>query len=139
MIAIGHRLLAATGIALVSFGLVAGCFSERTHGGPAGPVSGDCRIPIDSPIIGTTGTLVAIRNFTFTPATVRVKPGTTVTWINCEPEGIDAHTSTSDAALWESPFLEPGATFSHTFGATGAFAYHCVPHPFMQGVVIVEP
>ena len=133
-----NSIVAAAGIAAASIALVAGCFSERTHGGPTGPVSGDCRIPIDSPIIGSTGALVAIRNFTFSPATVRVKPGTTVTWINCEPEGIDAHTSTSDDALWDSPFLEPGATYSHTFAATGTYDYHCLPHPFMQGVVIVE-
>lgn len=133
-----NSMVVAAGIAAGSIALVAGCFSERTHGGPTGHVSGDCRIPIDSPIIGSTGALVAIRNFTFSPATVRVKPGTTVTWINCEPEGIDAHTSTSDDALWDSPFLEPGATYSYTFAATGTYDYHCLPHPFMQGVVIVE-
>ncbi len=133
-----NQVLMAIGIAATSVALVAGCFSERTHGAPTGPVAGDCRIPIDSPIIGSTGALVAIRNFTFSPATVRVKPGTTVTWINCEPEGIDAHTSTSDDELWDSPFLAPGATYSFTFPAVGSFDYHCLPHPFMQGVVIVE-
>ena len=128
----------AAGIVATTVALIGGCFSERTDDGPAGPISGDCRIPIDSPIIGATGALVAIRNFGFQPATVRVKPGTTVTWINCEPPGTDEHTSTSDDALWDSPFLPPGATYSHTFGAAGTFDYHCLPHPFMQGVVIVE-
>ena len=133
------RLVGATAFVAASVALVAGCFSERTHGGgPIGPGAGDCRIPIDSPIIGTTSALVAIRNFGFSPTTVRVKPGTTVTWINCEPEGVDAHTSTSDDGLWNSSFLAPGATFSHTFGTAGTFDYFCVPHPFMQGVVIVE-
>ena len=89
-------------------------------------------------MLGATGALVAIRGFAFQPEVVRVKPGTTVTWINCEPDGIDAHTSTSDAAVWASPFLAPGATYSHTFGVTGSFDYHCVPHPFMRGMVIVE-
>lgn len=126
-------------LAAASVALVAGCFSERTHdGGPIGPIAGECRIPIDSPIIGSTSALVAIRNFGFSPTTVRVKPGTTVTWINCEPAGVDAHTSTSEEGLWDSSFLAPGATFSHTFGTAGTFDYFCVPHPFMQGVVIVE-
>lgn len=139
MITTRHSIVAATGIVAATVALVGGCFSERTHeGGPVGPISGECRIPIDSPVIGNTGAIVAIRDFGYTPATVRVKPGTTVTWINCEPEGTDEHTSTSDNAVWDSPFLAPGETFSHTFGAPGTFDYHCVPHPFMEGVVIVE-
>jgi len=119
--------------------LAAGCVSDRVHdGGPIAPASGECRIPVNSPLLGSTGALVAIRGFAFQPEVVRVKPGTTVTWINCEPDGIDAHTSTSDAAVWGSPFLAPGATYSHTFGAAGSFDYHCIPHPFMRGIVIVE-
>ena len=139
MISARSSLIAATGIAATTVALVGGCFSERTHeGGPVGPIAGECRIPIDSPIIGSTGALVAIRNFGYSPATVRVKAGTTVTWINCEPEGTDEHTSTSDNAVWDSPFLAPGETYSFTFGTAGTFDYHCLPHPFMEGVVIVE-
>jgi plastocyanin len=136
-----------SGLGLASFActvalataLVGGCFSERSDsGGPIGPGNGECRIPLDSPLIGATGAIIAIRNFEFQPTTVRVKPGTTVTWINCEPAGTDSHTSTSDDALWDSPFLEPGQTFSHTFGAAGSFDYFCIPHPTMRAVVIVE-
>ena len=128
---------AACALAIIA-ALAGGCFSERTHGGTTGPVAGECAIPIDSPIIGTTGALIAIRGFGFHPAVTRVKPGTTVTWINCEPAGTDEHTSTSNAALWDSPFLAPGETYSFTFGQAGTFAYHCLPHPFMTGSVIVE-
>ena len=137
MISTRSSIAAAFALISASVALVGGCFSERTHG-TTGPLTGECRIPIGSPIIGSTGAIVAIRNFSFQPATIRVKPGTTVTWINCEPEGTDAHTSTSDQQLWNSPFLDPGETYSHTFGAAGTFDYHCVPHPSMEGVVIVE-
>lgn len=121
---------------VVASALASACFSERAHD-TTGP-SGECTIPLDSPVIGATGALVAIRGFGFHPAVVRVRPGTTVTWINCEPAGIDAHTSTSDAAVWASPFLAPGATYSHTFGAAGSYDYHCLPHAFMRGSVVVE-
>ena len=138
-----RRLLAFASSALVlAFAVaagMAGCFSERAKAsGPVGPTTGACRIPIGSPIIGATGALVAIQNFTFFPETLHVKPGTTVTWMNCEPETGEAHTSTADAGTWDSPFLSPGATYSHTFGGTGRFDYHCVPHPFMKGVVVVD-
>lgn len=134
------RLLALAGLASVlALLLASGCFSERTHGtAPVGTVGGECRIPIGSPVIGGTGALVAIRGFAFQPETLHVKPGTTVTWVNCEPDGVDPHTSTSDSELWQSPFLEAGAMYSYTFTAGGRFDYHCIPHPFMKGVVVVE-
>jgi len=37
-----------------------------------------------------------------------------------------------------SPTLAPGGTFSHRFDKAGSYAYHCTPHPFMKGVVIVR-
>lgn len=33
--------------------------------------------------------------------------------------------------------IGPGKTFDFTFTATGDYAYHCVPHPFMKGVIHV--
>ena len=134
------RLLALAGLVSVLVLLLAnGCFSERTHGtAPIGTGAGECRIPIGSPVIGGTGALVAIRGFAFPPETLHVKPGTTVTWVNCESEGVDPHTSTADSELWQSPFLVAGAMYSYTFTAGGRFDYHCIPHPFMKGVVIVE-
>lgn len=120
--------------ALIAF---AACFSE--HQATTAPnLSGECRIPVGSPILGTTRALVAIRNFAFQPEMVHIKAGTTITWVNCEPEGVDPHTSTSDAGLWSSGELPPGAIFSHTFDDAGRFEYFCVPHPFMRGVVVVE-
>ena len=113
-----------------------GCFSERISG-DAGGVTGDCSIPV-GPIVGTTTAIVAIQGFAFEPQTIRVRPGTTVTWVNCEEEGTEAHTSTADDGAWDSSVLAPGATYSFTFPAEGEFDYHCTPHPFMQGVVIVE-
>lgn len=130
---VGVTLALAALVALVS------CVSERQGPAePTGTLAGACTIPIGSPVLGSTQALVAIRGFAFQPETVRVKRGTTVTWINCESATVDAHTSTSDATLWESPFLAPGQTYSRTFDEAGAFGYFCVPHPFMRGAVVVE-
>ena len=35
-------------------------------------------------------------------------------------------------------FLLPGGTFEFTFTKPGVFDYHMVPHPWMQGTVIVQ-
>lgn len=111
------------------------CFSERVAGG-AVPTGLRCEVPLDGGTFGTT--LVAIRDFAFVPAQVRIRTGTTVTWVNCEPTGVESHTTTADGGAWSSPLMAPGATFSRRFDTPGTFAYHCDPHPFMQATIIVE-
>ncbi len=125
------RALAALGLtAGLVAGAVAGCFSEREATAPG---EGECRFPVGDDIPGST--VVVIRRFAFGPAELRVRAGERVTWINCDE---DAHTSTADGGEWQSPLLAPGDAFTRTFDAPGEFTYHCEPHPFMVGRVIVE-
>jgi plastocyanin len=107
-----------------------GCFSDREA---TAPIEGVCTLPVGEGVPGST--LVVIQRFAFGPADVRVRPGERVTWINCDTE---AHTSTADAGLWASPLLAPGEAFTQEFTVLGEFLYHCEPHPFMTGRVIVE-
>ncbi len=120
-------------LALTVAGVV-GCFSERTSG-PGVDLAG-CSAQLPSEAFGTT--IVIIRDFAFAPAQVRVRSGTKVTWVNCEAPGTDSHTSTADAGSWTSPLLASGTTYTQEFATTGAFAYHCEPHPGMMGTVTVE-
>ena len=122
---------ASLAFAIVGIG---GCLSERASG-PGVDLAG-CSAQLPSAAFGTT--IVVIRNFTFVPAAVRVRPGTKVTWVNCEAPGTDSHTSTADVGAWSSPLLEPGATYTREFATAGPFAYHCEPHPGMKGTVTVE-
>ena len=87
---------------------------------------------------GGTQAVVAIRGFAFIPDTLRIAPGTTVSWVNCEAPNIDPHTSTASGAEWDSGYLSPGKKYSHTFAVAGRFGYACLPHPFMRGAVIVQ-
>ena len=119
---------------LVGATLPAACFSERAQ--VTAPTGGRCSVPLDPSVVGTT--LVAIRDFAFAPTELRIKAGTTVTWVNCEPPATPSHTSTSDQGVWNSPLLDPGTTFSRTFDQPGTFAFHCEPHPFMTATVVVE-
>jgi plastocyanin len=112
------------------------CFSERG----AGPVNSlaECNVPVS--VIDSKHFIIAINNFGFHSDSIAVPVGATVTWVNCEPTGTEPHTTTSDpsGAVWDSPELSPGDRFSHTFPAPGAFPYHCTPHPFMTGKVVVQ-
>jgi plastocyanin len=77
----------------------------------------------------------------FSPATVTVAPGETVTW-----QFQELHTSTSDSQtgpeMWDSGFLASG-TFAHTFQTPGTYPYYCAIHSSpggtaMNGVVVVS-
>lgn len=81
---------------------------------------------------------VTIQDFSFSPATLTIKVGTTVQWSN---NGPSQHTTTSDAATWNSGTLNPpmgggpygggsaGGSYSFTFNSTGTYGYHCSLHP----------
>lgn len=94
-------------------------------------------MPADAAMQAAGPNQILINNFAFGPATLTVKAGTTVTWINKDG---DAHTVTAGGAkpLFGSQPLDTGDTFSFTFEKPGAYAYFCKIHPTMKGTVIVR-
>jgi plastocyanin len=80
---------------------------------------------------------VSITDFQFTPATVTIQAGQSVTWTNNSAAGTP-HTSTSDNGAWDSGTINAGSSYTHTFATAGTFTYHCSFHPQMHGTVIVQ-
>ena len=78
---------------------------------------------------------VWIQGMAFTPATITVVAGTTVTWTNKDAV---AHTVTSDVGLFDSGTFSNAGTYSYIFATTGTFAYHCAFHPSMIAKVVVN-
>ncbi len=78
---------------------------------------------------------VDIKNLAFSPATIRIRVGQTVEWVNGDPL---AHTVTAEDKSWGSGFINQGGRFERRFTEAGSFPYHCEPHPQMKGAVIVE-
>ncbi|RPJ50379.1 MAG: hypothetical protein EHM21_05110 [Chloroflexi bacterium] len=77
---------------------------------------------------------VLIQNFVFTPPSLTIPVGTTVTWTN---EDQAQHTATADDKSFDSGPLAQGASFSFTFTKEGTFPYICTFHPNMVGTIIV--
>ena len=77
-----------------------------------------------------------IDNFTFVPARLTVKAGTTVTWRN---EDDIPHTVTSVTQLFKSRALDTDDSFSFTFTESGTYEYFCSLHPRMTATIVVEP
>ena len=86
---------------------------------------------------GAAGAATAtIADFSFSPATVTVPAGTTVTWRNT---GSVRHTVTADDGSFDSGSLSGRDSFSRAFTTAGTYAYHCAIHPQMVGSVVVTP
>lgn len=78
---------------------------------------------------------VMISGFAFSPSTLTIKAGDTVTWTNQDSV---AHTVVSDSGSEiSSPSIPQGGSYSHTFTSAGTYNYHCSIHPSMTGQIIV--
>jgi plastocyanin len=78
---------------------------------------------------------VKVDNFSFSPQTITVAPGTTVIWTNRDDI---PHTVVSDDKVFKSKVLDTDEKFSFTFDKAGNFPYFCSVHPKMTGKVIVQ-
>jgi len=78
---------------------------------------------------------IAIQDFKFTPSTVTVPVGTTVTWSNHDDQ---IHTVTTDDGRLRSAALSHDEQFSYAFTVPGTYAYHCALHPHMTARTIVK-
>ena len=79
--------------------------------------------------------VVKIDNFSFTPATLTVPVGATVTWVNNDDI---PHNIVSSEQKFKSKPLDTDDKFSFTFTAAGTYQYFCGLHPKMVGKIVVE-
>ena len=87
-----------------------------------------------TPPVAVSRAEVTIANFAYSPQSISVKVGTTVTWTN---QDSIRHSVTSDTGVFDSGLIGKDATFSYTFNEVGVFPYHCTPHPYMVAIVTV--
>ncbi|HVF33271.1 MAG TPA: cupredoxin family copper-binding protein [Acidimicrobiales bacterium] len=84
---------------------------------------------------GATGDAVRIVDFNYSPATLEVEAGTTVTFTN---EDTFAHTATAKDKSFDTGNLDKDASFEHTFDTPGTYDYICTIHNSMTGSVVVS-
>jgi len=78
---------------------------------------------------------VKVDNFSFSPATLTVAAGTTVTWTNRDDI---PHNVVSTDKVFKSKVMDTDEKFSYTFTKAGSYAYFCSIHPHMTGTVVVK-
>ena len=77
---------------------------------------------------------VTIDGSQFSPASLTVKPGDTVLWVN---EDILAHTATAADGAFDSKVIQPGKSWKYVARKKGDFSYTCAFHP-MNGRLVVR-
>jgi plastocyanin len=81
------------------------------------------------------GVTVTMEDFLFSPATVSINVGDSVTWTN---SGSEPHNAVADDGSFETAILENGDSETVTFDDAGSFSYICSIHPEMKGTVDVS-
>ena len=121
-----HRLssLAAFAMTLILLGVLSSCKSNSN------PTSSNNMPPPPSNSVSISGSA-------FSPSSLTVKAGVTVTWTN--EDGITHTVTSNDGAFTSSGNLATGAQYRFTFMTAGSYGYHCSIHPFMTGTITVTP
>jgi plastocyanin len=114
---------------------------------PTGPSTPSTPI---TPITPASPSEVTVQNNSFSPATVTIAAGTTVTWTwdTCT-SGYDPYTGSSTtcvdhAITWDAPggtdsATQSKGTYQRNFATAGTYNYHCAIHgAAMSGKVIVQ-
>jgi YVTN family beta-propeller protein len=83
---------------------------------------------------GQSAITVFINGMAFKEASVTIKAGQSITWIN---QDAIAHTVTDDQGSWDSGPIDPGKSYQMTLTKPGQYSYHCSIHPFMTGKITV--
>jgi plastocyanin len=124
--ALAHTVLVEAMLQPVLSGCSDSAAPAPMHGSPAPE-------PAPAPAPAPTNAAVEIHDFAFSPKTIAVPVGTTVTWTN--KDGTE-HNVTG-AGLKSASFGADG-TYSYTFAKAGTFMYACSLHPQMKGTVTVR-
>lgn len=84
-----------------------------------------------------------IKEFTYEKGKVRIAPGTTIVWVNKDPVKHDvklpvAQNDSLDAMV-KTRLVGQDKRIALRFNREGSYLYICSNHPFMKGIVEVEP
>jgi plastocyanin len=78
---------------------------------------------------------IVVKDFMFTPNSLTVSAGSTVTWANMDDE---PHSVVSDDGLFRSGAMDTNESFSFKFDKPGIYHFTCSIHPRMVGIIVVK-
>jgi plastocyanin len=84
-------------------------------------------------VVSAADRSIEMRDFAFSPGSVEIRVGDSVTWTNRDSVEHNATDGSFDTGL-----LGQGESASIRFDAPGTYAFLCEPHPSMTGTVVVR-
>ena len=111
-----------TAVALAGALLLAGPLDSTVHAQQPAPTAAE----------------VKVDNFSFSPATLTVAVGTTVTWTNQDDIPHTVVDADATPPGYRSKALDTDDSYSHVFDKPGTYEYFCSIHPKMTAKVIVQ-
>jgi plastocyanin len=79
--------------------------------------------------------VIVMEGVQFKPATLTVRRGDRITWMNRD---LFPHTATAQNGAFDSKSIAVGASWSFIAGKTGTFEYNCAFHPTMKATLTVR-
>ena len=91
------------------------------------------------PAPSASSAAVMVHTFRFSPETLAVISGATVTWTNHDAieHSITHGTEAAPGSAFDSGLFTQGQQFSFAFTTAGEYAYFCTRHPSMTGQITV--
>lgn len=87
-----------------------------------------------APAAAASAVTILIKDFSFSPQTLTIAAGTTVTWKNLDGE---PHTVRGPDEQVRSSALDQSESYSVKFDKPGTYKYGCSIHPRMSGTIVV--
>lgn len=115
------------GLLLVAVILVSGC--TQRYGGAPQPAA-----PTPTKAPAAAETLVTVEHTKFTPSTLTIKKGTTVTWKNLN----SMNHPVAVEGLFDSGFLGLDQKYSYTFNNAGTFTIVNTAHGVTMKITVTE-
>ena len=139
VLALGVFAAACGGSSNATATTVGSVSSPTTVGAGTSPTtvgSGTSPTTVASGSAGSASTVqVIMNNKAYNPATVTIKVGDTVTWVN---QDSPQHDVIADNGEFKSSLFDKGGTFGFSFTKAGTNPYHSSLHPGMNGTVVVQ-
>ena len=93
-----------------------------------------------NPVSGNPNQVI-MKDIAFSPSSLTVTVGTTVTWINNDSmdHTVTSGTPGNNTGVFDSGTIAPSGKFTFTFNTKGTFQYYCTFHPTqMQAAITVQ-
>ena len=96
-------------------------------------LAGGALLPVPA-VHATEAHEIAIRNFTFDPVVLSVRPGDSIRFVNHD---LAPHTATAQDGSWDTGPLEQGQSAILTVSSDWSQYYFCAFHPAMTARLII--